>query len=306
MPFKVYLNIDKERSLKMKKVYIICMAIFFCAAVASADPVDEGLPKTATQQIKNSTRQMINQSFNSEHVIDMTRQMLANNFSQQQVLQAHGILMSAQKQGLQTEPIMNKAFEGLAKQVKAKMVVQAMEQVQSRNAFASKQAKIITNDRAKANQMAAILAGSMAAGMTHEDAGRIMQALQERTQTMTKTRAENLALQTFMTTRTMSRLGMQSKSVGNSVCQALQQGYSAQEMHNMQNTIMEKSKYGFSKIFSRSHSSNAGQHGDQESMRGHGGGSGGGMGGSPGGGMGGGSGGGMGGGSGGGMGGGHM
>ena len=36
----------------MKKVFIICMAIFFCAAVASADPVDEGLPETATPQVK--------------------------------------------------------------------------------------------------------------------------------------------------------------------------------------------------------------------------------------------------------------
>jgi hypothetical protein len=301
MPFKVYMNIAKERSLNMKKVFIICVAIFFCAAVASADPVDEGLPKTATQQIKNSTRQMIKQSFNSEHVIDMTRQMLANNFSQQQVLQAHGILMSAQKQGLQTEPIMNKAFEGLAKQVQAKMVVQAMQQVQSRNAFASKQAKAITNDRAKANQMAAILAGSMAAGMTHEDADRIMQALQQRTRNMTRTRAENLALQTFMTTRTAARLGMQSKSVGDSICQALQQGYNAQAMQNMRNTIMANSRHSFSESHSRGRGFSGGQHGGS---------SGSGMGGSSGGGMGGGSGsgGGMGGGSGGGggMGGGQM
>jgi hypothetical protein len=285
----------------MKKVFIICVAIFFCAAVASADPVDEGLPKTATQQIKNSTRQMIKQSFNSEHVIDMTRQMLANNFSQQQVLQAHGILMSAQKQGLQTEPIMNKAFEGLAKQVQAKMVVQAMQQVQSRNAFASKQAKAITNDRAKANQMAAILAGSMAAGMTHEDADRIMQALQQRTRNMTRTRAENLALQTFMTTRTAARLGMQSKSVGDSICQALQQGHNAQAMQNMRNTIMANSRHSFSESHSRGRGFSGGQHGGS---------SGSGMGGSSGGGMGGGSGsgGGMGGGSGGGggMGGGQM
>jgi hypothetical protein len=288
----------------MKKVYIICMAILFCAAAASADPVEEGLPKTATPQIKNSTRQMVNQNVNPENVIDMTRQMLANNFSQQQVLQAHAILMNAHQQGLHTEPIMSKAQEGMAKHIQAKAVIRAMEQVQSRQAFALKQAKSITKDKAKANHMAAILASSMAAGMNHEDTGRIMQALQGRIQNMTRTRAENLALQTFMTTRTMSRLGMQSKSVGNSICQALQQGFSAQEMHNMQNTIMEKSTHSFSKIFSKSHSSNAGQHDDQEGMRGHGGDSGGGMGGSPGGGMGGDSGGGMGGGSGGGMGGG--
>jgi hypothetical protein len=278
------MNINKERSLKMKKVFIICMAIFFCAAVASADPVEEGLPKTATQEVKKSTRQMLSQGFNTENMIDMTRQMLANNFSQQHVLEAHAILMNAEKQGLQIEPIMNKAHEGLAKQVQPKAVVQAMEQVRSRHAFASKQAKAITNDEAKMNQMEAILAGSMAAGMNHEDADRIMQALQERTRNMTRVHAEDLAMQTFMTTRMMARLGMHSQAVGDSVCEALQQGHNAQEMHNMRNTMMANS---------RDHSFDAGQHAGQEGMGGHDGDSGGGMGGGSGGG-------------GGGMGGGHM
>jgi hypothetical protein len=289
------MNINKERSLKMKKVFIICMTIFFCAAVASADPVEEGLPKTATPQVKNSTRQMLDQGFNAEKVMDMTRQMLANKFSQQHVQQAHTILMNARKQGLPTEPIMNKAHEGLAKQVQPRAVVQAMEQVRSRHAFASKQAKAITNDKAKINQMAAILAGSMAAGMNHEDADRIMQVLQERNRNMTRAHAEDLAMQTFMTTRTMTRLGMDSQAVGDSVCEALQQGHNAQEMHNMRNTMM---------VNSRNHSFDAGQHRGQEGMGGHDGGSGGGMGGHDGD-----SGGGMGGGSGdggGGMGGGHM
>jgi hypothetical protein len=273
------MNINKERSLKMKKLFMICMAIFFCAALALADPVEEGLPKTATQQVKNSTQQMINQGFNTESVIDMTRQMLANNFSQQHVLQAHAILMNARKQGLQTDPIMNKAYEGLAKHVQPKAIIQAMEQVRSRHAFASKQARAITNDKAKINQMATILAGSMAAGMTHEDADRIMQALKERTRNMTRAHAEDLALQTFMTTRMMARLQMHSQRVGNSICEALQQGYSAQQMHNMRNTMMANSRHSFSENFSKGHSFDAGQHGGQGGMGGHDGNSGGGMGG---------------------------
>ena len=273
--------------MEMKKGFVIGMIIFFCAAGAWADPVDQQLPKTASQQVKNSTRQLLNQGINSENAIGMTRQMLANNYSQQQVLQAHAILMDAQKQGLQTEPIMNKAYEGMAKQVQANAVVQAMEQVRSRYAYAMRQARGITNDGTKAQKMAEILAGSMAAGMTPEDADRIMQTLQERTRDMTRTHAEDLALQTFMTTQTMTRLGMQSMSVGDSVCQALQKGYDAQEMHNMRKTVMVNSRHSFS--------------GDQGFSGGqHGGDSGGGMGGSSGGGMGGSSGGG------GGMGGGHM
>jgi uncharacterized membrane protein YgcG len=235
---------------------------------------------------------MLNQNLNPQHVIEMTRQMLANNFSQQQVMQAHAIIMNAHQQGLQTEPIMNKAQEGLAKHVQAEAVVRAMERVRSRYAFASKQVKTITNDKAKANQMAAILAASMAAGMTHKDTARIMQALQQRTRNMTQTYAEELALQTCMTTRTMSRLGMKSNSVGNHVCQALQQGYNAQEMVNMRNTMMTNARQASSLGMTRSMHTNSDQHGGQSGM----GSSGGGMGGGSGGGMGGGSGGGSGGG----------
>ena len=284
---------DEERRLKMRKVFIMIMAISFCTAVALADTVDQQLPGTTPARIKNGVRQMVDQGFNQQEVIGMTQQMLANNFSEQNVLQAQAILMNARRQGLPTEAMMSKAYEGLAKQVQDEAIVKAMAQVRSRYEFATKQARAVTNEKAKINRMAAVLAGGLAAGMHNGDAERIMQTLRERTRNMDQTHSEELAMQTFMTTQTMARLGMQSKSVGDSVCQALQQGYSAQEMHNMRNTIMANSRrskgYGFS----------AGQPGGPEGMGGYGGNSGGGMGGGTGGG-------GMGGGTGGGMGGGHM
>jgi hypothetical protein len=164
--------------------------------------------------------------------------------------------------------------------------------VRFRYEFATKQAGAITNNKAGLRRMASILAGSMAAGMNAEDAGRIMQVLRERTRDMTQAHSEELGLQTLMTTQTMARLGMQSKSVGDSVCQALQQGYSSQEMHNMRNTVMANTRHSNSENFSGSHSFDAGQHNGPEGMGGHGGDSGSGMGGGAGGG--------------GGMGGGHM
>ena len=249
----------------MKRGLIVGLVIFFCTTGAWADTVDQELPKTASEQVKNSTRQLLHQGFNTENAIDMTRQMLANNFNQQQILQAHAVLMDAQKQGLQTEPIMNKAYEGLAKQVHAEAIVQAMVQVRSRYAFATMQAKAITNNRVRVQQMATILAGSMAAGMTPEDADRIMQRLQERTRNMIRAEAEELALQTVMTARTMTRLGMRSMSVGDSVCQALQQGYTAQDMQKMQNRIMTHSQHSFSESHSQGHGFDGGQHGGDSS-----------------------------------------
>jgi uncharacterized protein YaaQ len=125
--------------------------------------------------------------------------------------------------------------------------------------------------------MAGVLAGSLAAGIHNEDAERIMQTLRERTRNMAQAHSQELAMQTLMTTRTMARLGVQSKSVGDSVCQALQQGCSAQEMHNMRNTIMANSRHAYSGSSSEGHGSATGQHNGAEGMGGHDGGSGGDM-----------------------------
>lgn len=259
----------------MKKIFLIIMAISFCAAVALADPVEQELPETTPLQVKNSARQMIDQGFNPQEVINLTQQMLANNFGEQQVLQAQVMLMDARREGLPTEPMMNKAYEGLAKQVQAEAVVKAMERVRSRYEYAAKQAGSITNNSAKINRMAGVLAESMSAGMHEQDTERIMQALRERTRTMAQAHAEELAMQTLMTTRTMARLRIQSKSVGDSVCQALQQGYSAQEMHRMRNTVMANARHSDSESFSKGHSFDAGRQGGQQGMGGQGGGSGG-------------------------------
>ncbi len=263
----------------MKRSFLIIVAVSFWAAAALADPVDRELPETTPLQIKNSARQMIDQGFNPQEVIDLTQQMLANNFAEQQVLQAQVMLMEARRQGLPTEPMMNKAYEGLAKQVQAEAVVKAMERVRFRYEYATKQAGIITNDKTKTSRMAAILAESMAAGMHEQDVERIMQALRERTRNMARGHSEELALQTLMTTRAMVRLRMQSKSVGDSVCQALQQGCSAQEMHQIRNTIMANARHSYSESFSKGQSLDAGQQGGQQGMGSRGSDSGGGMGG---------------------------
>lgn len=65
------------------------------------------------------------------------------------------------RQGLPTELILSKVYEGLAKQFQAGAVVKAMERVRSRYEFATKQAMVITYDKTKINRLATILAESM-------------------------------------------------------------------------------------------------------------------------------------------------
>lgn len=50
----------------MKKAFLIGVMIIFSATAAWADLVDQELPGATPEQVKNSTRQMVKQGFDTE------------------------------------------------------------------------------------------------------------------------------------------------------------------------------------------------------------------------------------------------
>ena len=226
----------------MKKICLITCAILFCASLAFGDEVDDKLPTAATEQLKASTREMIRSGIGSDDAVKMTKLMLENRFRHQLILSAHHIIMSAQREALPVGPIMNKAHEGMAKRVQDKNIVQAMERVRSRYAFAHQQAKLITQNRAQMHLIGNMIAHSLAAGMNQENIGSIMRSFQHRAKEMTRVDAEELARETFTATMNMARLGVSSKAATDLVCQALQRRYTAREMKTMRNSFMTRSR----------------------------------------------------------------
>jgi len=226
----------------MKKICLITCAIVFCASLAFGDEVEDKLSPMATEELKAGTKEMIRSGINSDDAIQMTKLMLQNRFNHQLILRAQHIIMNAQREGLPVGPIMNKAHEGMTKRVQHKNLVQAMERVRSRYAFAYQQAKTITQNRAQMHHIGNTIAQGLAAGMNQEDVGRIMQRFQHRAQEMTRADAEELARETFTATRTMARLGVSSKAATDLVCQALQNRYTAREMKTMRNSFMTRSR----------------------------------------------------------------
>jgi len=226
----------------MKKIFAITFVAFFCASVALGDEVDTGLSSMATEQLKVSTRQMIRSGINSDETLKMTRLMLENRFREEHVLRAHQIIIEAHKEGLPVEPIMSKVYEGIAKQVKDRNIVQAMEKVRYRYSFAYKQANELTPDKARVRLIGNNIAEGLAAGMNDDDAGRVMYRLQHREEQMTKAQVGDLAVETFGFARDMARLGVSSRSTTDIVCQALQHHYSAKEMTRMRKSFMNHSR----------------------------------------------------------------
>jgi hypothetical protein len=92
--------------------------------------------------------------------------------------------------------------------------------------------------------MTRAIADSMAAGMKAEDIEPVMAQLQVRTrnrqQTRNKAEDNELTVQTMQTVRTMARLGVPPVDVSDTLCQALQNRYTYQEMKQLRHQIAKQ------------------------------------------------------------------
>jgi len=226
----------------MKKICLAGFAVLFCASVAFGDEVDKALSNIATEQLRASTRQMIGLGVKSDDAIGMTRVMLENRFRQENALRAHEIIIRAKEEGLPAGPIMNKAHEGIAKRVKEENIIQAMETVRSRYAFAYEKVREVTQDQAQIRRIGNHIAEGVTAGMTGSDINRIMHQLKFRSRQMMSAQRMELAAETFRVVREMARFGVSSELATEVVYEALRHQYSSDQMARMRKAFISHSK----------------------------------------------------------------
>jgi hypothetical protein len=243
----------------MKKTIVIFFLLLFYAPIVFADMVNEDLPPGTAGELKTSTRQLIHLGMKSEDAVRLTRAMLQNHFNVEQALKAQQILMKAHQKALPVEPIAGKAFEGMAKNVKADRIVRVMEKVQERLAFAYALAAELSNQKSQINRLGDMLAAALAAGLNGQDAEKICLLIHQKAGDMSRTQQNNLARETLKTTREMARLGVTSKAVTSVVAQALHRGYSANEIKSMRESFMSRSHSTSPQNLAKSYSEAIGQ-----------------------------------------------
>ncbi len=228
----------------MKKIIAIVFILLFSATVVLADEVADNLTGLANDQVMAATRQMIQNGIEKDDAIGMTKLMLQNKFSLQQTLQAQQMMMQAVQSGLPAEPLMNKVKEGMAKKIQSGPLLQAMEQVQSRYAFAYRKAGQLTEDPEEVIELGDLMADALTAGFQGGDMEPIMNRLQERTREMERKGADELSTETCMTLRDMARLGVSSDTITDVVVEALNQNYTAREMEALRESFMYTARKG--------------------------------------------------------------
>ena len=238
----------------MKKIaLIIYFSLCFAASAFSGD-TREDLPATWSQALKTGTEKMIREGITPNDSISMIRLMNQARFDEKLILKAQDVVIDAHQKGLPTKPIMDKAFEGIAKHVSPLLVVKAMERVSARYNYSFDLARRLTHDDTKINHLGQVLATGITAGLRSLDVEKVVNQLLDRSNREKPTIRYTLASETFLTVRDMARQGVSSKMAADVVTQALQKGFSVGEMKSMHHTFVSRARQSSAEHLAKSFS----------------------------------------------------
>ena len=236
------LRMHKSRNSAWCAAVAAALFVVLFATAAPCDEIEDSLPPNSPEAVKASTRHAIQNGLAQENVVKLTRAMLQSKFNEQQIQLAHALMIEAKNSSMPVQPLMNKAFEGMAKNVSPALIVGAMQTVQSRNAFANQRAARISKNKSHTANLGRALSAALAAGFSKENADKITTLLQQQAKSMKTDQAYSLALECFKTARDISRLGVSSSSVTNMVTSALNKGFNHQDMHAMRSAFMTEAR----------------------------------------------------------------
>jgi hypothetical protein len=229
----------------MRKFFWICLvAVMTAATPALADEIDDALPAGTPQRVEENLRQLDGLGVDRSGLLEMTRTMVRNRYSEGQMIQAQEMIRETLRQGLPAEPVINKVMEGEAKQAAPENVIRAMEQVRNRYAYAKSKVEELELDPQLTRSMTGTIAECMAAGLEEGDVEKLGQRLRQRTRTMDRVHAGELAEASFETARDIARMGASSDSASETVGAALDEGFEPGDMVQLRNRFRERVRYG--------------------------------------------------------------
>ncbi|MGD9174736.1 MAG: hypothetical protein PVF29_11270 [Desulfobacterales bacterium] len=243
---------NTDRCAGIAAAVMLFMILFANAAIG--DVIDDSLSPDSPQAVKDSARHAIQSGLQQDNVVKLTRAMLQNEFDEHQIQLTLALMIEAKNGSMPVQPIMNKAFEGMAKGVEPSLIMAAMATVQSRNVFAYQLVAQLSKNNSQTANLGSTLSSALAAGFAKEDAEKIMQKIQQRAQSMNTERAYSLALECFKTAQDVSRLGVSSQAVTNMLAGALNKGFNHQDMRAMRNAFMTQARQFQPQNLARSYS----------------------------------------------------
>ena len=220
----------------------LLIGVFFIpTSTAFADAVDQRLAELPAQ-VQERTREMIRAGVDAEDAVQLVQSMRADRFEPEEMLKAQAIVLEARAEGIPSRPVINKALEGVAKQVPPERTLQAMETVRSRYAFAYGQARSLVDQKGDSEYLGNLLAESLAAGFRPEDASHVVSRLRELSRKLGQDQLNDLAAACLALLRDMSRLGVESNLSAQVISEAVSRGFSTDEIASMHQSMLAQAQ----------------------------------------------------------------
>jgi len=226
----------------MKKIYFaVSFILLVCASIASASEPLEANTELISQE---QAREVFQAQLDKDDMPALLQAMNREAFSHANIVRVQQIIEEAEKEGLPTEPLTDKVYEGIAKTVDEDSIVGAVIRVRHRYAYAYRRAGELVVDADQEKILGNLIAGAYTAGLTEEECDSIMAALQTRTRSMNRSQAQQLNIETMNTARVMAHRDVSSETISDVLVTALDKSYQAKEMEEMQHTFRNRTRYG--------------------------------------------------------------
>jgi hypothetical protein len=223
------------------KYFTLSIILLTSASIASADePLIENTELLSQEQ----AREIFQTQIDKDETPALLQAMHREQFRHTNMVQVQKIIEEAKQEGLPTKPLTDKVYEGIAKNIDEENIVQAITRVRNRYSHAYQQARELVVDPVQEELLGDLIAGAYTAGLEQEECETVMSALKTRTRTMNQSQAQELTIQTMTTARIMAHRDVRSETISDVLVTALGKSYEATEMKEMQNSFVNKARYG--------------------------------------------------------------
>jgi len=171
----------------------------------------------------------------------MVAAMAEAGFSPEQMAVVIRQVQAAAGERSTRDAVVGKIREGLAKRVGAEGIVRATERVRERYGLALETARTLAPGQYAG--LSGIIADGLASGLSREDTGRIVAAL-EAGPLRTDPKPQGLAAESLATARDLVRLGVSSPLAAEVVAEAVRQGYDGDSMQILRQVLGEQRLQG--------------------------------------------------------------
>ena len=234
------INCNRGEFMERKLVMLFLCIFLGSTPVWGAESTN--FPESWPPQVREAAREMVMAGVPQDDTSRITQAMVQARIQQREIVKIQLMIKAAQETDQDPEPLINKAYEGLAKRVQGQNIVQAMERVRNRYEHAERISTALEPQVRERVRLRETIATGLAAGLQQEDAIRIAEQLRTREKNRDPETQQQMNLECYLTARDLVRHGVASQTAADLVTTSISHNYSSSDMVTMRNLFHEQSK----------------------------------------------------------------